>query len=166
MNNRDLKNDTYENAMSESADISQDESLTHSKSHHSGHHHSHHSAHHGGHHSHHRRKHHRSHHRHGSKKKKLLVNAKVAWTIVISLFLVLAILIVAFEIFHFQKSEFDDPKSGELQSDVLCVELINQAGLLIKDSVKQYLLTDLLNPANANIFPSSFGTEQGRLYRS
>ena len=126
----------------------------HGSHHHSSHHrhHSHHSSHRGGH-------HHRS-HKHNSKKK-FKFTSKFGWMIVIC---TVILFIIAVVIIDGRRTDHSDPLIGDQTSGILNVEVYNQEGLLVKNAVNKYLLTDLLNPANANVLPSSFANkDEGRL---
>ena len=140
----------------------------HSEHHYGDHHHGEHhyvDHHQGDHHSdHHHHDHHHHHHRHSSKKekKKFKLNPKVAWALAISLLALLAILVVIFEMMDSYQGN-GSQQTGELSSGILAVEVINEEGLLVKNAVNKYLLTDLLNSYNANVTPSSFASGEGRL---
>ncbi len=127
------------------------------------HHHHHRSGHHHGSGHHHSSGHHHHHRHHSSKKKKKFkLNPKVAWALAVSLLALLGILVVAFEMMDSYQGD-GNQQTGELSSGILAVELINEEGLLVKNAVNKYLLTDLLNSYNANVTPSSFASGEGRL---
>lgn len=128
----------------------------HGSHHHSSHHrhHSHHSSHRGGH-------HHRS-HKHNSKKK-IKITSKLGWVFAICAFVTLSVIFVVGTI-EDRHAIHSDSSGGEQTSSILNVEVYNQEGILVKNAVNKYLLTDLLNPANANVLPSSFANkDEGRL---
>lgn len=134
----------------------------HHSSHHSSHHGSHHDDHHDGRHSvHHKDGSHRSRRNSHNKKKKFELNPRVAWAVAISLIAMLGILVVVFEMTSVYKDNGD--AQGALSSGVLQVELVNKEGLLVKNAVNKYLLTDLLNSYNADVTPSTFANGEGRL---
>ena len=56
-----------------------------------------------------------------------------------------------------------DPQGGTSDTHFLVVQLINEDGLLVKNAVKKYVLTDLTNPENADVIPSTFASGEGRL---
>lgn len=136
-------------------DSSYSDESTHGEHHHSSHHH-----HHSGHH------HHTSHHHHhhsSNKKKKLKLNKKLKWGLVVSWLVLLIVFIVVFEITNSKKFKGNNSQSNEISSDFLLIEVANKDGVLVKDAVKKYLLTDLLNPYNSDIIPSGLSNQEGRL---
>lgn len=139
---------------------SSDDKNTHDDRHHTHHdgsHHSHHehrSSHSSG--RHHRRK-------HSSKKKKFKINSKLGWAGVIVICILITIFIVVVANMDDRHTSFSDQSNGEQTSENLLVEVINSEGILVKNAVNQYLLIDLLNPANANVIPHSFSNGEGRI---
>ena len=132
----------------------------HHKSHHHSSHHSSHHSHHGSHHGKHRGGHHHRSHKHNSKKK-FKFTSKLGWMIVICTVILFIVLVV---IIDGRRTDHSDPSIGDQTSGILNVEVYNQEGLLVKNAVNKYLLTDLLNPANANVLPSQFANkDEGRL---
>ena len=129
----------------------------HSGSHHSSHHHgSHHGSHHGGHHSSHHGKRRSSKHHRRSRNFRM----RKEWAIAIcALFLLLAVAVIFLD--TRQPHVNGDQQSPA--SDNLVVEVNNPNGMLVKNAIHQYLLADILNPANANILPSTFSKSEGRL---
>lgn len=121
--------------------------------------------HHGHHRSHHGEHRHHSHSRHRSKKKKFSMSTKAKWASLIISFLLIASLIAAIAVMeaHHLNSNFSDQSTDEPKLNSLSVEVYNGEGRLVKDAVKKYLLTDLLNPAYANTLLSSFSNKEGRL---
>lgn len=129
--------------------------------------HEHHSGH-GEHSTHHYSDHHRSHHKHShhshrSKKKKLSISSKNGWTICIALCILFAVFVVIAETIHINRPSMNETQPDEQASGTLSVEVINEEGVLVKEAIREYLLADLLNPANSNVVPSTFRNENGRL---
>lgn len=151
----ELRADSVSNEKKEGASLEK-ETRRHS-------HHSHHGErHHGSSHHHH---HHSSHHRHhssGNKKKKRNVNKKLMWAISISVFVLLVGLVVLVETMNVDRYRGEEQVAPA--NDVLSIEMINEDGVLVKDAVYKYLLTDLLNSYNATVRPSDFSiAADGRL---
>ncbi len=143
-------------------DVTAEQTPVHSTerhTHHSGHH-GHHSHHHSSHHSGH---HHRRHSRNNNKKKKLNISNKAGWTISISFLALCVVVAVSVVMLNPKQPNFSEQQSSEQMSGNLIVEVNNQEGLLVKNAVNKFLLADILNPANANIVPSSFSNDDGRL---
>ena len=168
------ENSKLENESSEATEVSREkivldvehssDDTTMSSEHHRSHHHSSHHSHHGhhGNHSSHRSGHHRRSHKHNSKKKTKL-NSKLGWALVICAFVILTVIFVVGTI-EDRHTIHSDSSGGEQTSSILNVEVYNQEGILVKNAVNKYLLTDLLNSANANVLPSSFANkDEGRL---
>lgn len=129
-----------------------------SEKHHSEHHHS--SHHHG---KHHHSGHHHHHHSSRSKRKKRKMNKKLLWTLLISLAVLLTSAVVASEMLHIYDSGNNSQQNGLETSDILSVEILNREGVLVKEAVRKYLLTDMLNSYNANVRPADFSKNEGRL---
>ena len=128
--------------------------------HHKSHHHRSHHSHHGSHHGKHRGRHHHRSHKHNSKKK-FKFTLKLGWMIVICTFILLFVFAVA--IIDDYRSNHSYIIGEEQSSSIINVEVYNKEGVLVKDAVRKYLETDLLNPASTNILPSSFSNNEGRL---
>ena len=109
--------------------------------HHKSHHHSSHHSHHGSHHGKHRGGHHHRSHKHNSKKK-FKFTSKLGWMIVICTVILFIVLVV---IIDGRRTDHSDPSIGDQTSGILNVEVYNQEGLLVKNAVNKYLLTDLLS---------------------
>ena len=130
--------------------------------HHKSHHHSSHHSHHGSHHGRHRSGHHHRSHKHNSKKK-TKITSKLGWALAICAFIIMSVIFVVGSI-EDRHTIHSDSSGGEQTSSILNVEVYNQEGILVKNAVNKYLLTDLLNPTHANVLPSSFANkDEGRL---
>lgn len=166
------ENCNLENESSEATKISKEkivldvdhtaEDKTMSSGHHGSHHHSSHHGHRSSHHGSHRSGHHRRSHKHNSKKK-IKLNSKLGWALAICAFIIMSVIFVVGTI-EDRHTNHSDSSGGEQTSSILNVEVYNQEGFLVKNAVNKYLLTDLLNPTNANVLPSSFANkDEGRL---
>lgn len=87
----------------------------------------------------------------------------MGWGLVCLCSAVLIACVVAFVIFDPHRLVDKDESNGQLTSDVLVVEVINQEGMLIKNAVQKYLLTDLLNSYNSTVLMSQLSKDEGRL---
>ena len=135
-----------------------DDSHVYNAQHHS--HHGHHSHHHSHHHSRHR---HRSRNQNNNKKKKLNISNKAGWTISLSFLLLCVVVAVSVIILKPDRSNFGDQQNNTQMSGNLLVQVDNQEGLLVNDAVNKFLLADILNPSNSDIYPSSFSTDDSRI---
>ena len=113
-----------------------------------------------GHHSSHRS---RRHHHSRRKRKAIKLNNKIMWAITLSLLAILTVFVVVFEVVDPYNHNLDDTQMGEVSSDILVIDVINSDGILVKDAIRKYLLTDLLNSSNADVIPSTFYDGDGRL---
>ena len=139
----------------------------HHGEHHSSHHHHHHSGEHhhssGHHHSSHHHHHSSSHHKSRRRRKKFKINDKNRWWVIVGLLVVLIGVVTAFEIIDATRKNDSLVDNGGITESTLNVELINSDGILVKEAVRKYLLTDLLNSYNSNALLSSFSYNEGRL---
>ena len=133
---------------------------------HSSHHHHHHSGEHhhsGGHHSSSHHHHHSGHHKHHKRRKKFKLNDKNRWWIIVALLVVLIGVVTVFEVIQTTGSNDGIFDNDQITESTLNVELINSDGVLVKEAVRKYLLTDLLNSYNSDTLLSSFSNNEGRL---
>ena len=134
---------------------SHQESSRGGSSHHSSHHHhsesNHH--HHGG----------RSHHKHHKRRKKFKLNDKNRWWVIVGLLVILIGVVTVFEAINTTRNDGGIFDSDGISESTLDVELINANGVLVKEAVRKYLLTDLLNSYNYRVLLSSFSVNEGRL---
>lgn len=136
----------------------------------SGEHHSHHSSH-GEHHSshgEHSSSHHYSHHHHkhghkSSKKKKITISSKNGWMIVAAFCVFLIVCVAVAEIANLNRTSVGTSQSGTQNTGTLSVEVINPEGVLVKEAISKFLLTDLQNASNWQVLPSTFRTDYERL---
>lgn len=139
----------------------------HHGEHHSSHHHHHHSGEHhhssGHHHSSHHHHHSSSHHKSCRRRKKFKINDKNRWWVIVGLLVVLIGVVTAFEIIDATRKNDSLVDNGGITESTLNVELINSDGVLVKEAVRKYLLTDLLNSYNSDTLLSSFSNNEGRL---
>ena len=131
-----------------------EKSSSHSSSGHSSYH-SHHRSHHSSHKNSRRKK--------ANSKNKLKISNRTGWIIVVLLLVVSLAALAAYVVFGPKDNNFSNQQSGQQQSGILSVEVNNTEGLLVKNAVKQFILSDMLNPANAQLTPSSFSKGEGRL---
>ena len=162
MDNKSNVNDEIVNNVEVNTEKTSSESHHHHGEHHSSHHHHHSGEHHhsGGHHHHH---HSRGHHKSRRRRKKIKLNDKNRWWIIIGLLVVLIVVVTVFETIQTINSGEGEHDNVGITESTLTVELINSDGVLVKDAVRKYLLTDLLNSYNSNVLLSSFSNHEGRL---
>lgn len=163
-------NDEAMNIAAVDADKSDGESHSNhnTSSHHGDHHGSHHhhsSGHHhsGGHHSSHHHHHGSGHHKSRRRRKKFKLNDKNRWWIIVALLVVLIGVVTVFEVIQTTGSNDGIFDNDQITESTLNVELINSDGVLVKEAVRKYLLTDLLNSYNSGVLLSSFSNSDGRL---
>ena len=162
MDNKSNVNDEIVNNVEVNTEKTSSESHHHHGEHHSSHHHHHSGEHHhsGGHHHHH---HSRGHHKSRRRRKTIKLNDKNRWWIIIGLLVVLIVVVTVFETIQTINSGEGEYDNVGITESTLTVELINSDGVLVKDAVRKYLLTDLLNSYNSNVLLSSFSNHEGRL---
>ena len=165
MDNKTKMNDEVMNKPEVIAEQNDGEIPRHHSEHHGSHHHHHSSDHHhgGGHHSSHHHHHGSGHHKSRRRRKKFKINDKNRWWIIVGLLVVLIGVVTVFEVIQATSSNDGKFDSDAITESTLNVELINSDGILVKEAVRKYLLTDLLNSYNSNALLSSFSYNEGRL---
>lgn len=129
-------------------------SSSHFESSHSSNHHHHH------HHSSKHRHHHSSRRKRKNKDKKN--ETKLVLILCASLFVVFLVAFISIEStkLHFSNNNVN---SNEPTVQLLTVKEVNAEGVLVKNAVNKYVLTDLLSSYNSAVLPSDFSNEEGRL---
>ena len=161
--NDEIMNNTEKNIDNKSGEKQNHASSSHGE-HHSSHHHHHHSDEHrhgsGHHHSNH---HGSSHHKSRKRRKKFKLNDKNRWWIIVGLLVVLIGVVTVFETMNATSGNDGQFDNGGITESTLNVELINSDGVLVKEAVRKYLLTDLMSSYYSDVVLSNFSNNEGRL---
>ena len=163
--NDEIMNNTEKNIDNKSGERQNHASSSHGE-HHSSHHHHHHSDEHrhgSGHHSSHHHHHGSSHHKSRKRRKKFKLNDKNRWWIIVGLLVVLIGVVTVFETMNATSGNDGQFDNGGITESTLNVELINSDGVLVKEAVRKYLLTDLMSSYYSDVVLSNFSNNEGRL---
>ena len=161
--NDEILNKTEKNLDNKSGDSHNHAGSSQAEHHSSHHHHSREHHHSGGHHSSHHHHHGSGHHKSRRRRKKFKLNDKNRWWIIVALLVVLIGVVTVFEVIQTTGSNDGIFDNDQITESTLNVELINSDGVLVKEAVRKYLLTDLLNSYNSGVLLSSFSNNEGRL---